>query len=70
MTRVDGQKRAMCEMTKVTPDTITEVVRKLHRMGQWMEHFGFNIDSTHLPAIIKWIGEGAKEDLLLKPEEV
>lgn len=42
MTRVDGQKKALCEMTPANPDTIADVDRRLARLGTWMKYFGLN----------------------------
>lgn len=47
MPRVDGERGGLCEMTPVTQETRTEVVRKLKRLRLWEEHFG----------VVSWTGD-------------
>ncbi len=47
--RVDGGKGALCEMTKVTPETVRDVKRKLKRLEEWADHFGIK---TWIPNIL------------------
>jgi hypothetical protein len=40
MMRVDGERRALCEMTPADEATMADVVRRLSRLELWMTHFG------------------------------
>jgi hypothetical protein len=55
MLRVDGERGALCTMTKPTPDSIKEVIRKLNRLKKWTDHFGIN---TWIPQIKYCISQG------------
>lgn len=55
LTRVDGEKGALCEMTKATRETTEEVVRKLERLLDWTEHFGLK---TRIPEVLDWVRSG------------
>lgn len=42
MMRVDGERRALCEMTPADEATMADVVRRLSRLELWMAHFGLD----------------------------
>lgn len=42
MMRVDGERRALCEMTPPDDATVADVVRRLSRLELWMTHFGLD----------------------------
>jgi hypothetical protein len=52
MTKITGEKGALCEMTYVTKDTIKEVVRKVERLQQWCDWFGLQ---NKCPDILKYL---------------
>ena|ERR1700677_4532393 len=56
MLRTDNERGARCEMTEVTKETISEVVRKLNRLKVWAEYFGVK---HCLDAVITWAESGA-----------
>lgn len=53
MKRVDNERGTLCEMT--TPDEASkkEVVRKLRRLAQWLEHF--QIKKHKVQQILDWV---------------
>jgi Fe-S-cluster containining protein len=53
--RVDGDRGALCSMTPVSVNTITETLRKLNRLQMWANHFQI---FTWVPEIIDWIHSG------------
>lgn len=55
MLRIDNERGAQCEMTKVTKETTKEVVRKLYRLKHWLDYF--EIKSCIVP-LIKWAETG------------
>ena len=55
MLRVDGERGALCEMTPITEQSITEVKRKLNRLKSWTDHFG--LVDTKVPAVLSWINK-------------
>lgn len=61
MLRVDGRRRALCEMTPVDDFTVGEVVRKLKRLKQWTDHFGI---VTKMDEIITWAESGPHDQPL------
>lgn len=52
MLRIDGERGALCTMTKPTDDTVREVVRKLKRLEEWLNHFG--IKKHKVTRIVEW----------------
>jgi hypothetical protein len=51
MLRVDGERGALCSMTPPSPETIEEVLRKLHRLKRWADYLRLD---TWLPEVIAW----------------
>jgi len=64
MLRVDGERRALCEMTPATAWTTSEVVRKLGRLRLWADHLGV---VTWLDEIIAWVETGPHDSPLRLP---
>lgn len=58
MRRVTGERGALCTMTPADAETKADVVRKLRRLKQWIEHFGI---AHHVDRIIEW-AEGGPHD--------
>lgn len=52
MQRVDGERGALCEMTPIDPESISDNIRKLNRLKEWTNYFGIK---TKTDAIINWI---------------
>ena len=57
MTRIDGEKGALCEWNENPCDEEwkQELIRKLNRLKAWTDYFGIN---TVLPRIIQWLDTG------------
>lgn len=55
MMRIDGERGALCEMLPADEQHKNEVVRKLKRLRQWINHFRLD---THIDAIIEWAETG------------
>jgi Fe-S-cluster containining protein len=54
-TRVTGEKRALCTMTDPDAKTVEDLLRRLRRLKQWVEHFGIE---SHIDTIIAWAEKG------------
>jgi Fe-S-cluster containining protein len=55
MTRVDGNKGALCDLNPPSINQVKEVIRKLIMLEQWAKHFGI---STKIEKILDWIATG------------
>lgn len=55
MKRVDGNRGALCRFHGPAMEHRSEVIRKLTRLQEWCNHFGFQ--TTKVPAIIKWLND-------------
>ena len=62
MLRVDGDRGAMCTITPCSEEAIVDVVRKLHRLAQWCEHFGVE---HRISSIIQWAESRPQDTLVL-----
>lgn len=67
MTRIDGDRGALCEMLPPTPETVADVVRKLTRLKQWTDHFKL---ATCLPAVIDWVQTSPTSSLVIPSNSV
>jgi Fe-S-cluster containining protein len=54
MQRVDGERGALCEMTPIDLETVTDVIRKLNRLKDWTTYFNIK---TKTDIIIDWINQ-------------
>ena len=61
MMKVDGTLGTLCAMTPPDADTTSEVVRKLKRLKQWVEHFGLK---HCIDEIIAWAETGPHDEPL------
>lgn len=62
MTRVgDGQKGALCYLTPPSPETQADILRKLHRLERWCDHFGLK---HRVRYIIEWASGSPQEPLV------
>lgn len=52
MTKVDGTKGALCEITPPDQESITDLQRKLRRLDEWCQHFG--IVNNKCQEVINW----------------
>lgn len=52
MQRIDGDRGALCEMTPIDINTVSDTIRKLKRLRDWCNHFG--ITDNKVDAIISW----------------
>ncbi len=52
MLRIDGERGTLCEMLPADPNTVAEVVRKLHRLEAWADHLGIE---TRINVIMDWL---------------
>lgn len=52
MRRTDGGTGALCELLPATPEWRADVVRRLRRLGEWMDHFHI---AHAVPAVVGWI---------------
>jgi len=73
LTRYDGTKGSMCELTSVKEMSIEELEReimsileRLHRLDAWAYYFNIK---THLPHIIEWVERGPYSEPLKIIEE-
>ena len=64
--RTDGERGARCEMTPVTKETISEVLRKLRRLKQWASYFGLD---HCMDSIIDWVRLGDHNENFLIPKD-
>ena len=55
LTKCDGSKGALCEMTPSDATSISEVRRKIVRLQQWADHFHL---SNWCPEILEWVDAG------------
>jgi hypothetical protein len=51
MQRLDGARGAKCEMLPKDPEKVSTVIRKLHRLEDWANHFGI---ATRIRKIVHW----------------
>lgn len=54
MTKIDGTKGALCNITPASKENVSEVKRKLILLQEWSSHFGI---STKIPNVLQWIDE-------------
>jgi hypothetical protein len=64
MKRSDGERGALCEMLPVDDYTISEVLRKLRRLKQWIEYFQL---AHCVDEVVAWVEGGTCNSPLLIP---
>jgi len=66
MKRIDGYRGARCEMTPISKEHVSELLRKLGRLRDWTEHFGI---LTCIDEILDWVTTGPHENPLYVNQE-
>jgi hypothetical protein len=61
-TRIDGTKRAMCEIIPGDRKIYDDIYRRLTRLKEWTDHFQLK---THLPSVLKWVKSGPHQTPLV-----
>jgi Fe-S-cluster containining protein len=61
MRRLDANTGAKCEILQADAKSVQEVIRKLHRLSEWAQHFGIR---TCLPDIFEWAESDRRTDRL------
>lgn len=62
MTRIDGDKGAMCEILPTDPEWNADLVRRLGRLKAWTDHFGLE---TKIPEAIDYVLSESAESTTL-----
>jgi hypothetical protein len=66
--RTDGERGAKCQMTEITDESVTDVIRKLHRLKEWADYFGL----IHcLDTVIKWASSNRRiKELVIQKDQI